>query len=77
MLPVKHLKLKLLYIFILAAICSISPYMSLFLSKVLLIKEERIGFLLSITPFIEFLSSGIWTVCICFSYEVIICYLLN
>ncbi|CAG8728804.1 3210_t:CDS:2, partial [Funneliformis caledonium] len=41
--------------------CSVFPYMPLFLSKVLLINEEQIGFLLSITPFVEFFSAGIWT----------------
>ncbi|RIA80471.1 major facilitator superfamily domain-containing protein [Glomus cerebriforme] len=56
-----RLRIKFLYIFFFAAVCSVFPYMPLFLSKALLIKKEQIGFLLSITPFVEFFSAAIWT----------------
>ncbi|CAG8541964.1 14751_t:CDS:2 [Acaulospora morrowiae] len=55
------LRLKLLYVFFLAALCSAGTYMSIFLSKNLLLTKTEIGLLFSVTPFVEFFSSGLWT----------------
>ncbi|RHZ45279.1 hypothetical protein Glove_682g50 [Diversispora epigaea] len=59
------LRLKFLYVLLLAAGCSSAPYMTIFMSRVLLISTTEIGFLFSVVPFVESLSAAFWTVGIC------------
>ncbi|CAG8433680.1 10405_t:CDS:2 [Diversispora eburnea] len=55
------LRLKFLYALLFAAACSAAPYMTIFLSRVLLIPTEEIGILFSVVPFAESLSATFWT----------------